>query len=263
MPIGGAASDIALDPARGVLYIANFTASQIDIMSLSNNSIQTSINVPNQPSSISVSPDAHWLLVANYGAKTTGSATNALTLIDLTNNYAMQTFSLSNAPLSVAFGFDNKALVVTTQEFIIFDPTTGTTRLLLTIPLGTTLAIPQPPATFPNNFTQATAAVSADGLTIAGMGGTGNAWCWSIVFKAGTTANLYLQFCYNVSPPPGPSVVSLSSDGSIGTFFWGVQDANYHTIAQFSNISRIFNIGTTLIDSSRNVIYAQIPPVGT
>src|SRR5580693_5227931 len=109
VPIGGEASDIALDPTRGLLYIADFTANRIDVMTLSNNAIQTSINVPNQPSSISVSPDAHWLLVANYGVNTLGSSTNALTLIDLTNNYAMQTFSLSNAPLSVAFGFDNKA----------------------------------------------------------------------------------------------------------------------------------------------------------
>src|ERR1700685_3291508 len=115
VPIGGEAVDIALDPTRGVLYIADFTANRIDVMSLSNNTIQTSINVPNQPSSVSVSPDAHWLLVANYGAQTTGSTTNALTLIDLTNNYAKQTFSLANSPLSVAFGFDNKALVVTTE----------------------------------------------------------------------------------------------------------------------------------------------------
>src|SRR5271165_5208154 len=86
--IGGEASDIALDPARGVLYIANFTANRIDVMTLSNNTIQTSINVPNQPSSLSVSPNAHWLLVANYGNNATGSQTNALTLIDLTNGNA-------------------------------------------------------------------------------------------------------------------------------------------------------------------------------
>ncbi|MGA3202840.1 MAG: hypothetical protein ABSF12_10135, partial [Bryobacteraceae bacterium] len=53
VPIGGEAVDIALDPTRGVLYIADFTANRIDVMSLSNNTIQTSINVPNQPSSVS------------------------------------------------------------------------------------------------------------------------------------------------------------------------------------------------------------------
>src|ERR1700730_1465216 len=143
--IGGEAADIALDPTRGVLYIANFTANRVDVMTLSNNAVQTSINVPNQPSSISVSPDGHWLLVASYGNNTNGSSTNALTLIDLTSSNAKQTFTLSNAPLRVSFGLDNNALVVTTGEFIIFNPSVGTTTLIKTIPQVTTLAIPQPP----------------------------------------------------------------------------------------------------------------------
>jgi uncharacterized protein (TIGR03437 family) len=256
VPISGEAADIALDPTRGVLYIANFTANRIDVMKLSNNTISTSINVPAQPSSISVSPDAHWLLVASYGYNTSGSNTNALTLIDLTNSNAEQTFTLSNAPLSVAFGLDDNALVVTTAEFIIFNPSTGTTTLLRTIPQVTTLAIPQPPATFPPNFTQASAAVSADGLTIAGMGGTSTAileYRYSVA-----THGLTSQF-YEASPPPGPSVVSLSSDGSLSTFFWSVQNANFQTTAQFNNPAGTFNVGSTLIDSSRNLIYAQIP----
>ena len=35
--IGGEASDLALDETRGVLYIANFTANRIDVMSLATN----------------------------------------------------------------------------------------------------------------------------------------------------------------------------------------------------------------------------------
>jgi uncharacterized protein (TIGR03437 family) len=260
VPIGGAASDIALDPLRGVLYIANFTANQIDVMTLSNNTVQTSINVPNQPSSISVSPDAHWLLVANYGNNTSGSSTNALTLIDLTNSNAMQTFTLSNPPLTVGFGLDGNALVVTTGEFIIFNPTVGTTQLLMTIPQVATLAIPQPSATFPPNFTQATAAVSADGLTIAGMGGAGTG---VLEYRYNVATHGLTALSYTASPPPGPSVVSLSSNGALATFFWGVQDANFNTVAQFSNVAGLYNVGSTLIDSSRNLIYAQIPPTGT
>ena len=38
--IGGQAADIALDEGRGVLYIANFTAGRIDVLSLSDNTIQ-------------------------------------------------------------------------------------------------------------------------------------------------------------------------------------------------------------------------------
>ncbi|HEV1284065.1 MAG TPA: IPT/TIG domain-containing protein [Bryobacteraceae bacterium] len=259
--IGGEAADIALDPTRGVLYIANFTANRIDVMTLSNNTIQTSINVPNQPSSISVSPDAHWLLVANYGNNTTGSSTNALTLIDLTNANAKQTFSLSNPPLTVSFGLDNKALVVTTGEFIIFDPTVGTTTLIRTIAQAATQAIPQPPQTFPAGFTQASAAVSGDGLTIAGEGG-------------GTTSGI-LEYRYSVathglsavtyisSPTAGPRVVSLSNDGTLSTFDWTVQDTNLNVTAQFANPAGLLSLGSTLIDSSRGLIYAQIPISGT
>ena len=32
--IGGHAADLALDEGRGVLYIANFTANRVDVMSL-------------------------------------------------------------------------------------------------------------------------------------------------------------------------------------------------------------------------------------
>ncbi len=106
-------------------------------MSLANHQILTSINVAAQPSSISVSPDAHWLLAAHYGNNAVpASPTNALTLIDLTNNYASQTFALSNPPLGVAFGIDGNALVVTTEEFIRFSPTLGTTQTLQTIARG-------------------------------------------------------------------------------------------------------------------------------
>src|SRR5579883_25978 len=81
--IGGEASDLALDESRGVLYIANFTANRIDVMSLATNKIQTSINVPPQPSSISLSPDNHWLVIAHYGNNTApASPTNALTVVD-------------------------------------------------------------------------------------------------------------------------------------------------------------------------------------
>ena len=59
--IGGAPADVALDEARGKLYVANFTANRIDVMSLSSKTIQTSFNVSSQPSSISVSPDGRWL----------------------------------------------------------------------------------------------------------------------------------------------------------------------------------------------------------
>jgi len=259
--IGGEAADLALDPTRGVLYIANFTANRIDVMTLSTNTISTSINVPNQPSSISVSPDSHWLLVASYGNNTSGSSTNALTLIDLTNANAKQTFTLSNAPLTVSFGLDNKALVVTAGEFIIFDPTVGTTTLIRTIAQAATQAIPQPPQTFPAGFTQASAAVSADGLTIVGIGG--GTTTGILEYRYSVATHGLSAVTYIASPAAGPRVVSLSQDGSLSTLDWTVQDANLNVTAQFANPSGLLSLGSTLIDSSRGLIYAQIPISGT
>src|ERR1039457_462067 len=65
--IGGQASDIALDEARGVLYIANFTAGRIDVLSLSDNKIHTSIHVAAAPSSLALSGDGRFLVVTHFG----------------------------------------------------------------------------------------------------------------------------------------------------------------------------------------------------
>src|SRR3974390_2536817 len=67
VPIGGHASDIALDESRGLLYIANFTANRIEVMSTADHSIHSSMNVSPQPGAISISPDSKFLLVAHYG----------------------------------------------------------------------------------------------------------------------------------------------------------------------------------------------------
>src|SRR5947207_624552 len=82
IPIGGQASDIALDEGRGVLYIANFTANTIDVMSLADNTINTSLNVAPQPGSLALSPDGQYLVVAHYG-NFTGTPANAITVINL------------------------------------------------------------------------------------------------------------------------------------------------------------------------------------
>src|SRR5436305_1726718 len=93
VPIGGQAADIALDEPRGVLYIANFTANRIDVLSLSDNTVHTSYNVAGQPGSLSLSPDGNYLVIAHYGNFTApGTPANALTVMNLNANNATQTF---------------------------------------------------------------------------------------------------------------------------------------------------------------------------
>ena len=125
--IGGQAADLALDEARNVLYIANYTASRIDVMSLATNTVARSISVSTYPNSLALSPNGRYLVVTHYassnGAPLEKAGQNALTVIDLTTN-SKQTFGLSSGPFGVAFGGDNLALIVTQLDFTLFDPAT-------------------------------------------------------------------------------------------------------------------------------------------
>ncbi|HEY2845171.1 MAG TPA: hypothetical protein VGJ09_16025, partial [Bryobacteraceae bacterium] len=239
--IGGEASDLALDEPRGVLYIANFTANRIDIMSLQSNTVQTSLNVAAQPSAVSVSPDGHWLLVAHYGNNAApASPANGLTLIDLRNNYAKQVFVLPDPPLGMAFGANNRALVVTTKNFLLFDPAVGSTTVLTSIAALAAKSLPVPAQSFPPNIVAASATASPDGQFIWGLGDT-------LQFRYAVATGNLSSSLYTSSPALAPRAVSVSGDGSFATLGWELRDSAFGNLAQFPNAGGTLNIGTTQI----------------
>jgi uncharacterized protein (TIGR03437 family) len=254
--IGGQASDLALDPTRGVLYIANFTANRIDVMSLANNAVQTSINVAAQPNSVALSPDAHYLVVTHFGnAAAPGSPSNALTVIDLTTN-GKQTFALSSTPLGVAFGIDGLALVATSTDFLLLDPASGTTEEIDTLAGVVAKTVPVPPANFPADISAASVVASADGLTIYGLGGS----TATVTFRY--DVNLKAIFPGGVVTSTGilgPRVVSLNQDGSLAMAGWVMVNRQGTFINYFPQHTNQFSVGTTLFDDSRGLLYAQIP----
>jgi uncharacterized protein (TIGR03437 family) len=256
--IGGAASDVALDESRGVLYIANFTANRIEQMSLSGNTIQTSINVAAQPSSIALSPDGRYLLVAHYGNfASPSSPSNGLTVIDLNSN-AKQTFVLGNPPLGVGFGIDGRALVVTTQEFILFDPVIGTTQVLDTVTGVAAKTLPVAPASFPPNITAASINVSADGLWLYGVGGSTSTFTFR--YDVANRAILPGGVVLGEGGLLGPRVVSLNRDGSKAMVGWLEIDLRTGTfLNQFGQRTNALNVGSAIFDDARGLIYAQVP----
>lgn len=253
--IGGEAADLALDETRGVLYIANFTANRIDVMSLTTNTIQTSMHVQAQPSSLALSPDGHYLVATNFGnAVAPGSPSNGLTLIDLTN-HATQNFALGNAPIGVAFGADGIALVVTTSDFLLFDPSTGATEELDTLANVVAKTLPVPPANFPADITAASVAASADGLQIYGLGGSTS----TITFRYDVNRKaIYPGGIVTNTGILGPRVVSLNHDGSLAMAGW-VEIGEGAFLNYFPQHSNQFSVGTTAFDDSRGLLYAQIP----
>lgn len=255
--IGGEAADLALDPTRGVLYIANFTGNQIDVMSLATNTIQTSFNVAAQPNSIALSPDDHYLVATNFGnAAAPGSPSNAMTVIDLTTQ-GIQTFSLGNPPIGVAFGADGIALVVTTTDFLLFDPSTGATQELDTLANVVANTLPVAPANFPADISAASVAASADGLQVFGLGGSTS----TVTFRYDVNAKaIYPGGIVTSTGVLGPRVVSLNHNGSLVMAGW-VMLGSVGFVNYFPQHTNQFSVGTTAFDDSRGLLYAQIPQV--
>jgi uncharacterized protein (TIGR03437 family) len=252
VPIGGQGSDLALDEARGVLYIANFTANVIDQMSLKDNSIHTSISVAAQPGALALSLDDQYLVIAHYGAWTSASqSANALTIIHLPD-FTQRVFSLSSPPLGVAFGADGQALVVTTTAFLLVNPSSGATSTLATIADVTPNMLPAQPPNFPTQIVAASMAASGDGWHMYGLTDT-------FQFSYDVASHWIGVWAYTSTPTMGPRVLSVNQDGSSYTAGWALFNAPGNMVAQFANPSGALNIGSSVIDSAAGLIYAQIP----
>ncbi len=66
--IWAAAPDIAHDEPHGVVYVANFAANRIDVVSLANHKTGNSISVAPYPGwLLALPPDRHLLLIAHCG----------------------------------------------------------------------------------------------------------------------------------------------------------------------------------------------------
>jgi len=270
VPIGGQASDIALDESRGVLYIANFTANRIDVMSTADYSIHTSMNVAAQPAALALSPDSQYLLVAHYGNfAPPQTSQNVITLVNLNGN-ALQTFTTGDPPLAVAFIKANAAsngylgMIATTTSLLLFDPVSGTMQVATTFAnVGQTL--PTSLGTFPSQVVQATMTSTRDfsyvyGVAAAASGGQA---FFRYTAATGSIAGLTITS----SPQPLPRI-SSAPDGSwamVGLYKWVVTLPGFD-LAQFPNAVASVKIGGNVIDSQAQYIYAQIlssPPSTT
>ncbi len=255
--IGGQAADLALDERRGVLYVANFTGNRIEVLSTATGTIQTSFNVAPQPGSLALSPDNRYLLIAHYGNfLTPNQPRNALTLIDLDSNNR-QTFSMSSVPLSVAFGSDGNALVVTSNAFLIFDPLTGTTRTLSTINELSLKTLPVPFNNFPQNVVASASQATKDFTRIYGViqGSTNDTDV--LVYRYDVNRSLIIGTRVS-TPPLGPRTISTNAFGTSFLVGWALLDENFTNVAQFPGPIGTLNIGGHTFDTGRGLIYAQM-----
>src|SRR5688572_24853940 len=253
VPIGGHASDIALDESRNVLYIANLTANRIEVMSTADYSIRTSMNVSAQPGSVTLSPDNQFLLVTHHGAYTAPLAQrNAITLINL-NDDTRQTFAMGDTPLAAAFIADGRAFIVTTTSLLTFDPISGAISVLATFP-ALAKSLPVAVGTFPSAVLQASMSTSPDRKFVYGIADDGN---FQAFYRYDAIRNEVFALGIVAKPRPLPRI-GVSADGAWAMVGQYKVDGRFLDLAQFPNSDTSENIGGAAVDSKAGVIYAQI-----
>jgi uncharacterized protein (TIGR03437 family) len=270
VPITGHAADLALDEARGKLYIANFTANRIDVLSTSDNIVHSSINIAAQPGSVTLSRDGRFLVATNY-VNPTAAAPNSsmLTVIDLTTN-ARQTFSTGDPALGASFfsaGNQEMVLLATTTGLYIFDPLSGA---LQTIASFANLAktLPVAPATFPGQIVEAALATAADRVHVWGVLSAGGGGPQGIFVYDSTNGRLFADGW--ITTPPLVPRISVASDGSWAMIGWAayarstcVPGPNFMVRSRYPSPVTSANVTGHAIDSKNNILYAQIPDANT
>lgn len=265
VPVTGYASDIALDETRGKLYIANFTANRIDVLSTADNTVHTSINLLKVPGSIAISPDARFLLTTNYGPNSLNGT--SITLIDLTSN-SQQNFSTGNPPLAAAFfsnGTSEQALVITTTALDLFDPIAGTLQQLASFN-SLALTLPVMAATFPGQVVEAALATSADHQHVWGVASAASTQqVPQLIFRFDANTGHLAADGWVTSPVLLPRV-SVAADGSWAMIGWSayapalcVPGPNFMIRSRYPQAVAATNITGHAIDSANNILYAQIP----
>ena len=236
-----------------MLYIANFTANRIEVMSTADYSIHSSMNVAPQPGALSLSPDSKYLLVAHFGTLTPADPSkNALTLINLTDN-TRQTFSTGDTPLGLAFMADGRAFIVTSGGILLFDPISGALQTLATF-ASLAKTLPVNLATFPTQVILATVSTNADRTVVYAIADGGGPQAF-ISFNLRTGRLFAIDV--TASPKPLPRI-SVSADGSWAMIGQYRLDSAANNLAQSPNSIAATNTGGSAIDSNKGVIWAQI-----
>ncbi len=257
VPIGGHASDIALDEERGVVYVANYTANRIEVISTRTQSIERSINVAAQPAALALSPDRRYLVITHLSNFET--PVHSVTVLDLSGDgNRKQTFAFGAAPLGVAFGNDGLALVATTAAFLLFNPASGEMIAIESVPGVVARALPVPAPTYPRAIIRASMAASGDGATIFGTLEVGEAEDKAVLFEYSVPGKTIGMAIWTADPPLGPRVVSADTTGSRFMTGWGLFHRAGFLLAQFPEPSGVFDIGSHVFDTGRKRIYAQV-----
>jgi uncharacterized protein (TIGR03437 family) len=261
VPVRGLPSDLALDARRGRLYVANLSASRVEVMNTTTLALEAPLAAPMPPSAVSISPDNRFLVVGQYDnfLDPELSTKGGLTIYDL-DAQQRRDLVLANPVLAVEFGAGSQALVVTTGEFLLLDPLTGLTTVLTPTQELDGQQIPVPFVTFPAEIIQAATGVSGDRQTIvvlAQLDVNAANQSAAVIYRVGSSQVGVIGVV--AEPPLGPRAVSVNLQGTTFLLGWGMFDIAAGAVAQVPHPIGDFRLGGHAWDVPRNRIYVDIP----
>ena len=163
VPVLGTAQDLIYDPARNLVYIANFSRSEVDIYDVAARRLTGSVPVGVLPGSLALSPDLNTLYVANLGS-------NTVSAVNLNTRQLGAEYTIGSRPDAIAVGNDGKVLILGTAGLQRLDPVTARVVAVPVFPPPT----PPPglpttnPVNTPANFL-ASLSTAASGNLIVGV----------------------------------------------------------------------------------------------
>jgi uncharacterized protein (TIGR03437 family) len=259
VPVRGTVSDLALDNDRGRLYIANFSAGRIEVMDTSSRTLQSPLLVSSPPSAVALSPGGGYLVVGEYNNFDSAASKGGLTIFNL-NAATKQDVALDNPVLSVAFGAGSQALVITTKDFLLLDPSNGN---ITPLPAPVALdgkPLPVPFSTFPPEIVEASTGVSGDGqriVILAQIAGGNKQEAAVLLYHVGDLQVGVIEI--TSTPPLGPRSVSVNQDGSKFMVGWTLMSQNAIGLADIPYATGDFRLGGHVWDNTRNMIFADAP----
>jgi uncharacterized protein (TIGR03437 family) len=175
IPLAGHINELALDEARGLVYAGNFSAGTVEVVSMTTHQVvtrYTTAPIGSATTGMAVSPNKKWILATSYGAESGVDQFRSLMRINLNDPSDRLPIAMPQAPLAVAFGADNIAMIVTRTGLVLFNPETGIFRqiLSLTDTCPTCVGLPVDVTThLPREVNRASLGASLDGRWIFGQ----------------------------------------------------------------------------------------------
>jgi uncharacterized protein (TIGR03437 family) len=213
VPLVGGASDLALDEARGRVYLTSSLLNQVQIYSIANQSLPSVVQTDLTPLSAALSRDGKSLYVTCYDGL-------LLDVIDLDSLTVTARVRLPAKPEGVAVGSDGRVLITTSGSgtagtanlVLLYDPSAVLGPPVTVLPV--TPATPTPPTLPPPSGRPFLASHSQlratrDGATIVGVNTPGTGSPTVFVYQAASNTVVRARIV------PGSSTsLSISDDGT-------------------------------------------------